>query len=287
MTQRRTATGRRKRALRSLGDGAPIDAEWCSDRAIANPLGQHRKLGGHTPNSEWPAYDRQRAADYQARPLFGPCGLPMDRRAVLLLVSSLGSGPARIHRNAYDDAGLPRCARLKAPALQRYHNAGDAQLTAGATPFMKAVKTGDLEVMRLLLDKGASATLTTSNYTTALMFAAGLGGGRGRTTDAEALEAIELCLKAGADIDAFNSNGQTAMHIAVERSDVVVKFLAEHGAALELKDKYGRTPLDVALGVPAGAAGGRGAAPPRPRESTVALLRQLIGRVDAATPTRQ
>jgi len=178
-------------------------------------------------------------------------------------------------------------ARLKAPALQRYHNAGDAQLAGGATPLMKAVKTGDLEVMRLLLDKGASATLTTSNYTTALMFAAGLGGGRGRTTDAEALEAIELCLKAGADIDAFNSNGQTAMHIAVERSDVVVKFLAEHGAALELKDKYGRTPLDVALGVPAGAAGGRGAAPPRPRESTVALLRQLIGKVDAASGTRQ
>ena len=119
--------------------------------------------------------------------------------------------------------------------MQRYHNAGDAQLAAGATPLMRAVKSGDLDVMRLLLDKGASATLTTSNYTTALMFAAGLGGGRGRTTEAEILEAIALCLKAGADIDAFNSNGQTAMHIAVERSDAVVTFLAEQGAARSSK----------------------------------------------------
>jgi ankyrin repeat protein len=185
------------------------------------------------------------------------------------------------------ERGADPNARLKAPVLQRYHNAGDAQLAAGATPLMKAVKAGDLEAMRLLLDKGASATLTTSNYTTALMFAAGLGGGRGRTTEAEALEAIELCLNAGADIDAFNSNGQTAMHIAVERSDAMVKFLAEHGATLDLKDKFGRTPLDIALGVPAAGGGGRGGGPPRPRESTVALLRQLIGKVDAASGARR
>jgi hypothetical protein len=78
------------------------------------------------------------------------------------------------------------------------------------------------------------------------------------------------------------------MHIAVERSDAVVTYLAEHGAALELKDRFGRTPLDIALGVPAiGTAGGRGGAPARPRESTVALLRQLIGKVAGPSRARQ
>ena len=77
------------------------------------------------------------------------------------------------------------------------------------------------------------------------------------------------------DINAFNTTGETALHIAAGRGlDEVVKFLAEKGAKLHRTDKQGRTALDVALGVGAGAGvrGGGGA-----RESTAALLRQLMG----------
>jgi ankyrin repeat protein len=175
-----------------------------------------------------------------------------------------------------DRGGNPN-ARLRTPTLQRYHNGGDAQLTDGATPLMRAAKSTDVAVMRLLLDKGANPNLATRNFTTPMMFAAGLGGGRGRTDDA-AIDAIALCLKHGADVNAFNNAGQTALHIAVERSDRLVEFLASQGAELDLKDKDGRTPLDVALGVSAsGFQGRRGAAPTVVRESTAALLRQLMG----------
>ena len=40
---------------------------------------------------------------------------------------------------------------LSAPLLQRHHTAGDRALGDGSTPFMRAAKSGDVAVMRLLL----------------------------------------------------------------------------------------------------------------------------------------
>ncbi len=177
-------------------------------------------------------------------------------------------------------------ARLKTPTLQRYHNGGDALLTDGATPLMRAAKSTDVAVMQLLLDDGADPSMMTRNLSTPLMFAAGLGGGRGRT-DEDAIKAMALCLKYGADVNAYNTAGQTALHIAVERSDRLVTFLTENGAELNLTDRDGRTPLDIALGKAASTfQGRRGAQPSVVRESTAALLRQLMARDAAADPPK-
>jgi len=65
------------------------------------------------------------------------------------------------------------------------------------------------------------------------------------------------------------------MHLAVDQSDEVIKFLAARGAAVDAQDRQGRTPLDLALGE---APGGRSAARTREtgsREATAALLREL------------
>src|SRR5262249_41862080 len=112
-------------------------------------------------------------------------------------------------------------ARLKSPTLQKYHNGGDTQLTDGATPPVRAAKNTDLEAMSILLDKGANPNLATRNLTTPLMLVAGVGGAR----EDASIEAITLFLKHGADVNAFNNTGQTAMHVAVERSDKVVRYL--------------------------------------------------------------
>ena len=181
-----------------------------------------------------------------------------------------------------DRGGNPN-ARLKTPLLPRYHNGGDAQLTDGATPLMRAAKSIDVAAMRLLLENGADPNLMTKSFATPLMFVAGAGGNR---NEADALEAFSLCLKFGADINAFNNTGQTALHIAVERSDRIVRFLVEQGAEMDLKDRDGRTPLDIAMGVSASAfQGRRGATPTVARESTATLLRQLMS--EGAGGTRQ
>ena len=56
------------------------------------------------------------------------------------------------------------------------------------------------------------------------------------------------------------------------RLDSVVTVLAKHGARLDVKDKRGRTPVDMAMGV-----GGRGRAggPPPVYERTAKLLKEL------------
>ena len=52
----------------------------------------------------------------------------------------------------------------------------------------------------------------------------------------------------GLDVDAFNTDGNTALHGAALRgADRVVRFLAEHHATLDLPNRRRETPLDVAL----------------------------------------
>ncbi len=175
-------------------------------------------------------------------------------------------------------------ARLKAPLLQRQHNGGDPNLGDGATPLMRAARSGDLPVMRLLLDAGASLSLTTRAGTTALLFATGPAR---RKTEKTTLEAVKLCLDRGADVNAADANGQTALHVAVAQGDTIVSYLAEHGARLDAKDKQGHTPLDIALGAgdQGGGRAGRGRGGPVVRETTAKLLRELAesskGNVDS------
>jgi ankyrin repeat protein len=142
---------------------------------------------------------------------------------------------------------------------------------------MRAAKSGDVTVMRLLLEKGADPHRMQKNHTTALMMAAGFGwrgpaaSGADRGSEADAIDAITLCLDLGLDLNAFNDAGLTPMHMAVNRGDSVVTFLAEHGAKMDVRDKQGRTPLDAAL---------RGTAEEvrdsQVRETTAPLLRQLM-----------
>jgi ankyrin repeat protein len=172
-------------------------------------------------------------------------------------------------------------ARLLAPILERVHNNGDPQLGSGATPLMRAAKKGDSRAARLLLDHGADAGAAMANGATAVMFAAGYGGaGRfavydtKRGTDADFIDIVTRCLERGADINAVNDAGQTALHAAVvQRDEAFVRVLAGHGAQLDVHDKQGRTPLDIALGA---GGRGRGGAPPIVHEGAADVLRELI-----------
>ena len=168
-------------------------------------------------------------------------------------------------------------ATLKAPALQRAHTPGDRNLGEGATPLMRAARNGDASAMRALLEHGADPSMQQKNHVTALMLAAGLGRGLGTFADeyaseAQQVEAVKVLLDQHVDVDAANDAGQTALHFAALSMDSVVELLVMHGAKLDIRDRQGRTPLDMASGK---GGPGRAGAAAQPRPSTIALLRKL------------
>ena len=125
------------------------------------------------------------------------------------------------------------------------------------------------------------------------MAAAGLGTkeedttGR-KKTEEEAIASIQLCLDAGADVNAADRQGQTALHGAAQWGfDQVVQYLADHGAKLDIKDSKGRTPLDAAMGLLGN--GGFDHSRRDVHESTAALLRKLMAvpEASAAPPPAQ
>jgi ankyrin repeat protein len=185
------------------------------------------------------------------------------------------------------------------PYRTKLDRGDDTMLTTGTTPLLRAAKAADVAAMRLLLARGANPKLTNGAGTVndvsvsatlrrqlggvnPLMIAAGVGTkeedttGRDKT-QAQAIEAIQLCLDAGVDINAVDERGQTALHgAALQGYDDVVRFLAAHGAKLDIKDARGFTPLDVAKGL-AGGVGFDGRAS-NPHDSTAKVIEELLNK---------
>ena len=195
------------------------------------------------------------------------------------------------------DAGANPNAQLKLFPPYRSLGAdrgGDSLLTIGATPLLRAAKAGDTAAIQLLLAHHALPDLSNNADITPLMAAAGVGttgvDTRGKyKTQAEASAAIRLLVQGGADVNAVDVRGLTAMHgAALLGFDDVIRTLAAQQARLNVKDKRGFTPLDMALGKGGGL--GRGGAGATVHQSTADLLRQLLannaqdGAARSATP---
>jgi ankyrin repeat protein len=146
----------------------------------------------------------------------------------------------------------PNVRLTKKPAPIGIGGSGvNASLTIGSTPLMKAATTSDMALMKILLAAGADPNLTTEDRTTAFMMAAGLNWHdiSSLGTDKDSLDVLQLLIDLGADVNAFNDEGLTALHGAAQRGSVpIVEFLIAKGAKLNVKNKRGRTPLDEAIG---------------------------------------
>jgi len=149
----------------------------------------------------------------------------------------------------------------------------------GSTPLLAAARTQELTLMKALLDKGANPNATTTvDHLTPLMAAltqaAGGRGGRGGGPQ-NIVPAVRLVLDKGANVNAVNSRNMTAAHYAARTgNDEALKLLVERGAKLDVRDRIGRTPLDMALGVMTAV---RGDDSP-PNERTAQLIRSLTGK---------
>jgi len=117
-------------------------------------------------------------------------------------------------------------------------NAKDA---GGNTALHSAAWSGQEEIVKLLLSHGADPDPKRRDGLTPLINAAGPGAER------HGKGCVELLLAKGANINATDGDGETALHKAAYygNSDVVEILLA-HGASINATNKMGRTPSQVA-----------------------------------------
>ena len=122
----------------------------------------------------------------------------------------------------------------------------------GQTPFIRAALSGDIAVMRLLLQHGADPNIATTQGSTALMAASGINWIPAQTftrPEADYVEAVKLCLERGAPVNATNSLQLAAIHGAANRGwTSIIQLLADAGARLDVKDVGGRSPMIFAQG---------------------------------------
>ena len=129
--------------------------------------------------------------------------------------------------------------------------------------------SSDVEAMRILVKGGADPNLATDAGVTPLMVAAGIGWSGNFTQNAPDswMDAVQYCIELGADVNAIDRKGFTALHGAASRGDnEMVQYLVDHGARVDVVNKDGNSVADMAFG------------PSRffiPKPDTVALLVKL------------
>jgi ankyrin repeat protein len=155
----------------------------------------------------------------------------------------------------------------------------DPLLSSGTTPLMRALIGNNLEIAKLLVEKGANPNIYGMGLSP-FLYVAGITSGtyndaRGGAGGAANTELLDLMIQHGADVngrvngaasysgriaraltgDPVNTKsneGMTALHNAVRAGNTtLVRYLLDHGARTDIADASGRTPLDVLNGVPA------------------------------------
>ncbi|MBU0674320.1 MAG: ankyrin repeat domain-containing protein, partial [Proteobacteria bacterium] len=119
--------------------------------------------------------------------------------------------------------------------MEKYINEGNELSSSSSSkwlpPLMVAAQLNDINIARLLIEKGADVNGVNRLGQTALHYA-------------KTGEMTQLLLKAGADVNVSSKWGETPLHWA--KTGEIVKLLLEAGAELNGLTKLGETPLDVA-----------------------------------------
>jgi uncharacterized protein len=124
----------------------------------------------------------------------------------------------------------------------------------GATPFLRAAQSGDLVLMKLLLQHGADPNIPTEHNVTPLMVASGIGWVEGVTYEwspQETYETVKFLLDLGADVNAQDTlDGRTALMGAAHKGrNDVIQLLVDRGADLSLHDIGSRDSIHALAGI--------------------------------------
>jgi ankyrin repeat protein len=226
-----------------LAAGASLEAR---DRLGATPLA-HAARAGQRAMVELLLAD---GAPIDARDVAGSSALYLaaesERPATVALLLAKGADP--------DLPGRSGVTPLAAAAFNGNDRIVEQLLSHKAQPNVvdatgKAAMTyaaarGFVDIVQRLLDAGVDAGFRYGNALTALMWAAGHEDGVG----ARAAESVvALLLGHGAQLDAVDDRGRSALMIAAELGHAeVVEMLMGRGADASARDRGGKTALDLA-----------------------------------------
>lgn len=114
----------------------------------------------------------------------------------------------------------------------------------GATAFLRAAQSGDLQLLKLLVARGADPKINTKLGVTPLAAAAGIGWVEGVTKEhstKETVETVKYLLSLGIDPNFQADTGRVALHGAAHKGATeVAKVLLDAGARLDVRD-FGNT----------------------------------------------
>ena len=121
----------------------------------------------------------------------------------------------------------------------------------GATPFLRAAQSGDIVLMKLLLDHGADPKIYTAHKVTPLAVASGIGWVEGVTFEwspEDSFKAVQMCLDLGIDPNIQDDEGRAALHGAAHKGrPEVIQALVDHGAKMDMHDGGSRDTVNGAL----------------------------------------
>ena len=121
----------------------------------------------------------------------------------------------------------------------------------GTTPFHRACASGDVELIRLMLQHGADVRLHQADGESPMMMVLGSR----RVSQDQAVEALRVLYEAGADVNAMavghhlkRTRGGTALHYAVRAGwPKAIAELVKFGIDVNARDPDGLTALDYAM----------------------------------------
>jgi len=139
-------------------------------------------------------------------------------------------------------AALSRRHFQLACLLHRHGSSVDPRSDMRWSPLHWAAHSGDIELVRVLVELKADISAQSQSAQTPLHVASYSGS-------PDCLKVARYLLEHGADVNARMEDGSTPLHRASENSHVeVARVLIEHGADIDAEDDGGQTPLQVVSG---------------------------------------